>query len=218
MQLHDLKPAAGAHRKSRRIGRGTGSGRGKTSGRGQKGQNARSEGFRLGFEGGQMPLAQRLPKLPGFKNPFKKVYSVVNISKLSRFEDGAKVDAEALLEAGLVRAGQEIKILGTGDLKRKLTVEAHSFSITAREAIEKRGGSVKVLGEPRKIGPRRTAAKLPKPLPTQDAVPSPPQEDGRKPAKSAKGEKSPSPPRGEGQREGRKPAATTEESTTPDTE
>ena len=158
MQLHDLKPAAGAHRKSRRIGRGTGSGRGKTSGRGQKGQNARSEGFRLGFEGGQMPLAQRIPKLPGFKNPFKKIYSVVNVSKLSRFEDGAKVDAEALLEAGLVRAGQDIKILGTGDLKRKLTVEAHSFSSSARAAIEARGGSVKVLGEPRKIGPRRLAA------------------------------------------------------------
>src|ERR1700730_7128951 len=73
VQLHDLKPAAGAHRKARRIGRGTGSGRGTTSGRGQKGQNARSEGFRLGFEGGQMPLAQRIPKLPGFKNPFKKI-------------------------------------------------------------------------------------------------------------------------------------------------
>ena len=169
MQLHDLKPAAGAHRKSRRIGRGTGSGRGKTSGRGQKGQNARSEGFRLGFEGGQMPLSQRLPKLPGFNNPFKKVYAVVNLSKLSRFADGTKVDAEALLGAGLVRAGLDIKILGTGGLKRKLTVEAHFFSVSAREAIEKSGGSVKVLGEPRKIGPRRTAAKLPKPLPTAEA-------------------------------------------------
>jgi large subunit ribosomal protein L15 len=166
MQLHDLKPAAGAHRKSRRIGRGTGSGRGKTSGRGQKGQNARSEGFRLGFEGGQMPLSQRIPKLPGFKNPFKKVYAVVNLSKLSRFADGTKVDGEALLEAGLVRAGLDIKILGTGGLKRKLTVEAHSFSLSAREAIEARGGSVKVLGEPRKIGARRLAAKAPKPLPT----------------------------------------------------
>lgn len=184
MQLHDLKPAAGAHRKSRRIGRGTGSGRGKTSGRGQKGQNARSEGFRLGFEGGQMPLAQRIPKLPGFKNPFKKVYSVVNVSKLSRFEDGSKVDAEALLEAGLVRPGLEIKILGTGDLKRKLTVEAHSFSITAREAIEKCGGSVKVLGEPRKIGPRRTAAKAPKPLPSAEAAaPAPAPAKASKPAR-----------------------------------
>ena len=172
MQLHDLKPAKGAHRRPDRIGRGTGSGRGKTSGRGQKGQNARSEGFRLGFEGGQMPLAQRLPKLPGFKNPFKKVYAVVNLSKLSRFEDGATVDAEALAEAGLVRPGEEVKVLGTGELKRKLTVEAHAFSSSAREAIEARGGSVKVLGEPRKIGARRTAAKAPKPLPTAEGAPA----------------------------------------------
>jgi large subunit ribosomal protein L15 len=168
MQLHDLKPAAGAHRKSRRVGRGTGSGRGKTSGRGQKGQNARSEGFRLGFEGGQMPLSQRLPKLPGFKNPFHKTYAVVNLSKLSRFADGTTVDAALLAESGLARPGEEIKILGTGDLKRKLTVEAHSFSLSAREAIEARGGSVKVLGEPRKIGPRRTAAKTAKRVPPPD--------------------------------------------------
>ena len=169
MQLHDLKPAKGAHRRPDRIGRGTGSGRGKTSGRGQKGQNARSEGFRVGFEGGQMPLAQRLPKLPGFKNPFHRLFSVVNLSKLSRFKDGSKVDPDVLLEAGLVHQGMEIKILGTGGLKRKLTVEAHFFSASAREAIEKQGGSVKVLGEARKIGPRRTAAKLPKPLPSAEA-------------------------------------------------
>jgi large subunit ribosomal protein L15 len=187
MQLHDLKPAAGAHRKARRVGRGTGSGRGKTSGRGQKGQNARSEGFRLGFEGGQMPLAQRLPKLPGFKNPFKHVFSVVNVSKLNRFPDGSKVDAEVLLEAGLVHAGEDVKILGTGGLKRKLAVEAHSFSASAREAIEKSGGSVKVLGEPRKIGPRRTAAKAPKPLPAADA-PKPAAEAGPKAPKRVKGE------------------------------
>src|SRR6266699_3199572 len=162
MQLHDLKPAAGAHRKARRIGRGTGSGRGKTSGRGQKGQNARSEGFRLGFEGGQMPLSQRLPKLPGFKNPFKKIYSVVNISKLSRFPDGSKVDAASLAEAGLVRAGLDVKVLGTGSLDRKLTVVAHAFSNSAREAIESKGGTVTVIGEPRKIGPRRLAAKTAK--------------------------------------------------------
>ena len=178
MQLHDLKPAAGAHRKARRIGRGTGSGRGKTSGRGQKGQNARSEGFRLGFEGGQMPLSQRIPKLPGFKNPFKKIYSVVNISKLGRFPDGAKVDPATLVEAGLVRAGLEVKVLGTGSLDRKLTVEAHAFSSSAREAIEARGGSVKVLGEPRKIGPRRLAAKTAKRTPKAEepevAVTSPP--------------------------------------------
>jgi large subunit ribosomal protein L15 len=173
MQLHDLKPAAGAHRKSRRIGRGTGSGRGKTSGRGQKGQNARSEGFRIGFEGGQMPLSQRIPKLPGFTNPFKKVYTVVNVSKLSRFEDGAKVDAAALVKAGLARLGEEVKILGTGDLKRKLTVEAHTFSLSARAAIEARGGSITVLGEPRKIGPRRTAAKTAKRTPAPEAPDTP---------------------------------------------
>jgi len=185
MQLHDLKPAAGAHRKARRIGRGTGSGRGKTSGRGQKGQNARSEGFRLGFEGGQMPLSQRLPKLPGFKNPFKKIFSVVNVSKLNRFPDGTKVDSEVLLEAGLVHAGEDVKILGTGGLRRKLAVEAHSFSTSAREAIEKSGGSVKVLGEPRKIGARRTAAKAPKPLPTAEAPK--PAAEATKPKKQARG-------------------------------
>src|ERR1700686_329330 len=169
MQLHDLKPARGAHRRPDRIGRGTGSGRGKTSGRGQKGQNARSEGFRLGFEGGQMPLSQRLPKLPGFKNPFHKVYAVVNLSKLSRFADGTTVDGALLAEAGLARPGEEIKILGTGDLKRKLNVEAHAFSLSAREAIEARGGTVKVLGQPRSIGPRRTAAKTAKRIPAPEA-------------------------------------------------
>jgi len=177
MQLHDLKPARGAHRPARRVGRGTGSGRGKTSGRGQKGQNARSEGFRLGFEGGQMPFSQRIPKLPGFKNPFKKIYSVVNVSKLSRFKDGTKVDAATLVEAGLVHAGVDIKVLGAGGLKRKLAVEAHAFSNSAREAIEKAGGSVTVLGEPRKIGPRRTAAKAPRPVPA--ATPAPAAKPGR---------------------------------------
>jgi large subunit ribosomal protein L15 len=207
VQLHDLKPAAGAHRKARRIGRGTGSGRGKTSGRGQKGQNARSEGFRLGFEGGQMPLSQRLPKLPGFKNPFKKVYSVVNVSKLSRFPDGATIDAEVLVEAGLARAGLEIKVLGTGDLKRKLAVEAHAFSLSAREAIEARGGSVKVLGEPRKIGPRRTAAKQPRqvaePKAAVEAEPKAAAEAGPKAERAQKQKPEPSAP------------AATEESTAP---
>jgi len=159
MRLHELTPPAGSRKRRQRIGRGTGSGRGKTSGRGQKGQNARSEGFRLGFEGGQMPLAQRIPKLPGFKNPFKKVYEVVNISKLHRFEDGTTVDAEVLIDAGLARPGLEIKVLGTGDLRRKLTVEAHAFSNSAREAIEAKGGSVKVLGKPRQRGPKRSVKK-----------------------------------------------------------
>jgi large subunit ribosomal protein L15 len=105
-----------------------------------------------------MPLSQRIPKLPGFKNPFKKIYSVVNVSKLSQFEDGAKVDAQVLLEAGLVRAGQDIKVLGAGRMKRKLAVEAHAFSNSAREAIEKAGGSVKVLGEPKPEKTEKTEA------------------------------------------------------------
>jgi large subunit ribosomal protein L15 len=216
VQLHDLKPSKGAHRRPDRIGRGTGSGRGKTSGRGQKGQNARSEGFRVGFEGGQMPLAQRIPKLPGFKNPFHRQFSVVNLSKLSRFPDGTKVDADVLLEAGLVHQGMEIKVLGTGDLKRKLTVEAHFFSVSAREAIEKLGGSVKVLGEPRKIGPRRTAAKLPKPLPTTaEAAPT----ATPKAEKADKAERPAKQPREKGTPAGRAQGASTEaveEATPPD--
>ena len=208
MQLHDLKPAAGAHRKARRIGRGTGSGRGKTSGRGQKGQNARSEGFRLGFEGGQMPLSQRLPKLPGFKNPFKKVYAVVNVSKLSRFADGTTVDAAVLAEAGLVRPGEEVKVLGTGGLKRKLVVEAHAFSLSAREAIEARGGSVKVLGEPRKIGARRLAAKAPRQVaePKAEAAPAEKAEKAEKAGKAEKTEKA----------EASAPASTKESATAPE--
>ena len=172
MRLHELKPPAGSRGRRQRVGRGTGSGRGKTSGRGQKGQNARSEGFRLGFEGGQMPLAQRLPKLPGFKNRFKKVYEVVNISKLYRFEDGTTVDAEVLVEAGLARPGLEIKVLGTGGLKRKLNVVAHAFSNSARTAIEAKGGSVKVIGEPRQRGPKRSVKKVsPQPAVTEESTP-----------------------------------------------
>jgi ribosomal protein L18E len=164
-----------------------------------------------------MPLAQRLPKLPGFKNPFKKIYSVVNLSKLSRFEDGAKVDADSLVEAGLVHAGQEIRILGTGGLKRKLNVEAHSFSVSAREAIEKQGGSVKVLGEPRKIGPRRTAAKLPKPLPTETTAAKPaPTEAEAKPARSKGAPRGDAAPRtSEG---ADAPEPTTQKSTSPEDE
>src|SRR5205814_4045052 len=137
MKLHDLKGADGARRERKRVGRGTGSGHGKTAGRGQKGQLSRSEGFRLGFEGGQMPLAQRLPKLGGFKNPFKKYYRPLNLTKLNRFQDGAEVGPELLAEARLVRPGEPYKVLGTGSLGRKLTVTAHAFSASARAAIEK---------------------------------------------------------------------------------
>jgi large subunit ribosomal protein L15 len=146
VKLHELRPPDGARHKTQRVGRGTGSGRGKTSGRGQKGQNARGSGFRLGFEGGQMPLAQRLPKLGGFKNPFKKVYAVVNLTKLNRFEDGATVELATFATAGLARGGVAIKVLGTGTLRRRLDITAHAASETARAAIEARGGRLTIVG------------------------------------------------------------------------
>ena len=145
MKLHELRSPVGARSNSQRVGRGTGSGRGKTSGRGQKGQLARSQGFRLGFEGGQLPLAQRLPKLGGFKNPFKKVFAVVNLTRLNRFEEGAEVTLEAFYKANLARPGLPIKLLGTGQLRRKLTIQAHAASKSARAAVEARGGSISIV-------------------------------------------------------------------------
>jgi large subunit ribosomal protein L15 len=129
------------------VGRGTGSGRGKTSGRGQKGQHARSQGFRVGFEGGQMPLAQRLPKLPGFTHHWGTVYAAVNLSKLNRFEDGQEVGPEAFHALGLAQSGLPVKILGAGHLQRRLTVVAHAASESARAAIERKGGTLRLLGE-----------------------------------------------------------------------
>ena len=146
MKLHELRPPEGARHRTQRVGRGTGSGRGKTSTRGQKGALARGQGFRLGFEGGQMPLAQRLPKLGGFKNPFKKVYAVVNLTKLNRFEEGATVEVSDFAEAGLARAGVAVKLLGTGTLRRRLTITAHAASEAARAAIEARGGRLTIIG------------------------------------------------------------------------
>ncbi len=146
MKLHDLRAPEGSTHRKKRVGRGHGSGHGKTSGRGTKGQNARSEGFRLGFEGGQMPLAMRLPKLGGFKNPFKIEYAIINLSKLSAFKDGTHLTPESFYQSGQADAGQLLKVLGAGKLRRRLTVEAHAFSETARAAIEARGGSVIVIG------------------------------------------------------------------------
>jgi large subunit ribosomal protein L15 len=146
VKLHELRPPEGARHRTQRVGRGTGSGRGKTSTRGQKGALARGSGFRLGFEGGQMPLAQRLPKLGGFKNPFKKVYAVVNLTKLNRFQDGATVGLSDFAEAGLARAGMQVKLLGTGTLRRRLTITAHAVSESARAAIEARGGTITLVG------------------------------------------------------------------------
>lgn len=146
MKLHELQPAPGSRKERNRVGRGIGSGNGKTSGRGHKGQNARSDGgVRIGFEGGQTPLFRRLPKR-GFTNIHRKEYAIVNLEALNRFENGTEVTPELLLETGVVsklKAG--IKVLGNGELTKKLTVKAHKFSASAKEAIEAAGGKTEVI-------------------------------------------------------------------------
>lgn len=146
MKLHELQHAEGARKNRNRVGRGTSSGNGKTSGRGQKGQKSRSGGgVRLGFEGGQTPLFQRLPKR-GFTNINRKEYAIVNIGTLNRFEDGTEVTPELLLETGVVsNAKSGIKILSKGDLEKKLTVKANKFSSAAKNAIEAAGGKTEVI-------------------------------------------------------------------------
>ena len=147
MKIHELSPAVGARTSAKRLGRGIGSGLGKTSGKGHKGQWARSGGgVRIGFEGGQMPLARRLPKT-GFDNNWKKVYSVVNLERLNDFEDGTVITAELLLEAGVLSKIEAygLKVLGNGELTKKLTVKANKFSKSAIEKIEKIGVKVEVL-------------------------------------------------------------------------
>jgi large subunit ribosomal protein L15 len=146
MKLHELHPAEGSRHVRNRVGRGSSSGNGKTSGRGQKGQKSRSGGgVRLGFEGGQTPLFMRLPKR-GFTNINRKDYAIVNLDVLNRFEDGAEVTPTTLIEAGLVKdAKSGIKILGNGELTKKLSVKAAKFSKSATTAIEAAGGSVEVI-------------------------------------------------------------------------
>lgn len=146
MKLHELRPAEGSSKNKKRLGRGTASGQGKSAGKGQKGQNSRSGGgTRLGFEGGQMPLYRRLPKV-GFTNIWRKEYAVVNLSDLDVFEDGTVITIEALKEAGLVKAMKSgVKILGTGDISKSLTVQANKFSKTAAEKINAAGGKVEVI-------------------------------------------------------------------------
>ncbi|MBA4147393.1 MAG: 50S ribosomal protein L15 [Verrucomicrobia bacterium] len=146
MRLHDLKPRPGAKHRRKRLGQGESSGLGKTSGRGGKGQTARSgSSIRIGFEGGQMPLIRRMPKR-GFNNArFKTVYLGVNVADLNQFDDGARVDVVTIQAAGLANGQYDgIKILGTGELKKKLTVSAHAFSAAARQKIESAGGACEV--------------------------------------------------------------------------
>ena len=146
MKLQDLQPALGSTKKAYRKGRGAGSGTGKPAGRGHKGQWARSGGgVRPGFEGGQMPLARRLPKR-GFHNIFGTTYAPVNVSALERFDNGTEVTTELLLETGVIsKALDGVKILGSGELTKSLTVKAAAFSASAKEKIEKAGGKAEVI-------------------------------------------------------------------------
>ncbi|MDE6599372.1 MAG: 50S ribosomal protein L15 [Oscillospiraceae bacterium] len=146
MKIHELSPAAGSVKDVKRVGRGHGSGNGKTAGKGHKGQNARSGGgVRPGFEGGQMPLARRIPKR-GFNNIFAEKMTVINVSDLAKFKEGTVVDTDMLKAAGIIKkADIGVKILGKGELNVKLTVQAAAFSASAKEKIEKAGGKAEVM-------------------------------------------------------------------------
>ncbi len=147
MKLHTITPAEGAIKARKRVGRGPGSGTGKTAGRGENGQNSRSGGgVRVGFEGGQTPLFRRLPKR-GFSNAkFKKVYAIINLDELNKFENGAEVNPEILKEMGLIKKAIDgIKVLGNGTLEKKLNVKANKFSLSAKKQIEDLGGKAEVI-------------------------------------------------------------------------
>ncbi len=148
MRMHTIAPAPGSVKESKRLGRGIGSGLGKTSGKGHKGQWARSGGgVRPGFEGGQMPLARRLPKR-GFHNKWRKEYLIINVCDLNRLEEGSVVTAEGLIDLGMVKYFNDnrgLKVLGNGTLEKKLTVQAAKFTESAKEAIEKAGGKAEVV-------------------------------------------------------------------------
>ncbi len=146
MKLHELKPAAGSKKAPKRIGRGTGSGLGRNAGKGEKGQKSRTGGgVRLGFEGGQMPLYRRLPKR-GFTNIFSKEITSINVDRLNVFEDGTEVTIELLLEKGIIgKVNDGVKILGNGDITKKLTVKVNKFSKAAAEKIEAAGGKAEVV-------------------------------------------------------------------------
>jgi large subunit ribosomal protein L15 len=145
MKLHHLKPAPGAKRDRKRVGRGKAAGQGKTAGRGTKGYKARHQP-KLGFEGGQMPLARRVPKLKGFTNPNRQEFAVVNVQKLAEVFPSGEVGPDEMFGHGLVRKGLPVKVLARGDIDRALVVRAHAFSAAARAKIEQAGGRAELLG------------------------------------------------------------------------
>jgi large subunit ribosomal protein L15 len=147
MKLHDLKPAEGSKHRKRRVGRGIAAGQGKTAGRGTKGQRARTgRGIKLYFEGGQLPLVRRLPHTRGFTNIFRVEYQVVNLDALNaKFDAGAQVTPQAMLEKGLVHDATHVKVLGDGELTKALNVKAHAFSNSAKEKIAAAGGTTEIV-------------------------------------------------------------------------
>jgi len=145
MKLHHLKPTQGATKERTRVGRGRAGARGKTAGRGTKGTGARKS-VPIGFEGGQMPLARRIPKLKGFTNPNRVDYSVVNVELLAKVFESGDVDPEVLYSHGLVHKGRPVKVLARGEISQALTVRAHAFSRQAREKIERAGGTAEIIG------------------------------------------------------------------------
>ena len=176
MKLHELQPSPGSHHARKRVGRGPGSGHGKTATRGQKGQGARtSVNLPKTFEGGQTRLTMRTPKLRGFHNKWRKRFAVLNLTRLNRFEDGAEVRPESLLEFGIIKdVGAGVKILGTGDLRRKLTIHAHRFSAEAKRKIEAAGGTAAVIAVPPPIREKTKRAKnQPKPAPAPEKAETP---------------------------------------------
>ncbi len=144
LKLHHLKPAPGSKKKKIRVGRGEGGRRGKTAGRGTKGLKARSS-LRPGFEGGQTPLVVRIPKLPGFTNPNREEFAIVNLAALDAFDAGSEVSPETLRDLGLIRHKGRVKVLAEGEVGKPLTVKAHAFSASAKAKIEQAGGSVEIL-------------------------------------------------------------------------
>lgn len=154
MKVHDLKPPAGSRKRAQRVGRGVGGRRGKTAGRGHKGQKARSK-VRVGFEGGQMPLIRRVPKLRGFRNPFRVEYQAINLDTIEELGLD-EVTPESLHEHGLVSKGALVKVLGRGEISRAVTVKAHGFSKSAEAAISAAGGSTETVALP--FGDRRPPA------------------------------------------------------------
>jgi large subunit ribosomal protein L15 len=145
MKLHHLKPAPGARRDRKRVGRGKAAGQGKTAGRGTKGYKARHNP-KLGFEGGQMPLARRVPKLKGFTNPNRQEFAVVNVERLAQTFEAGEIGPQDMLDHGLVRKGLPVKVLARGDIDRALVVRAHAFSAGARVKIEQAGGRAELVG------------------------------------------------------------------------